>query len=203
MNRKLIIAVLGTLLVLAIVTMSKAADFSADLVQNMGSVQMKGKINISGANARTEAQMGSQKLLTIVRGDRGVVYLVNPAGKSYSEMRIPKQRQAYDVALTEKKLASMATIKKLGSEKVNGYVCEKTLFTFKDKKRGTMTTWVSKKLGYPVKTETISTAGKFAIQLNNIKIGKQPASLFEVPSGFKKTVMQRPVALPQGTQPNK
>jgi len=199
----MIYAALCALVMLAFGTMSGAADFSADMVQSMGNVQVKGKINISGAKARIETQMGPQKQVTIVRGEEGVVYVINPEGKFYSEMRVPKQKSAYDAEAAEKQLATMAKIEKLGSETVNGYLCDKTLFKFKDKKRGTMTTWVSKKLAYPVKTETVSANGKFGIQLNNIKMGKQDASLFTVPKGFKKQTLQRPMMPPNGNKPGK
>ena len=33
-------------------------------------------------------------------------------------------------------------------------------------------------------------------ELKNIKVGKQPASLFEVPKGYKKVQMQMPKGMP-------
>ena len=73
-----------------------------------------------------------------------------------------------------------ATCKKVGTETVNGRVCDKWVTTDKN---GTSTAWIDQKLWYPIKAQ--SSSGE-TLELTNVKEGRQDASLFQPPAGYQK-----------------
>ena len=72
------------------------------------------------------------------------------------------------------------TCHKVGNETVNGRSTVKFEGTNSRGEAGTM--WIDPKLRFPVKWEGKNSSG----ELRNIQEGSQPASLFEVPSGYTK-----------------
>ncbi len=80
--------------------------------------------------------------------------------------------------------------KKTGTESVGDYKCDVYEGSYKyaeDKPALSMKLWYSPKLDYQVKSEIQLPApmtGNAVSTLENIKIGPQPDSLFEVPAGF-------------------
>ena len=79
-----------------------------------------------------------------------------------------------------------AQIKRVGTETVKGYKCDKYLFTFKNKEMGTMTQWFAIKLGYPIKIiNTSDMMGEAITELQNIKKASVRDDLFIVPSDYK------------------
>ena len=75
------------------------------------------------------------------------------------------------------------TCHKVGNETVNGRSTVKYEGT--NSKGETGTVWLDPKLRFPVKWQDKSGGG----ELRNIQEGSQPASLFEIPSGYKKFEM--------------
>jgi hypothetical protein len=73
-----------------------------------------------------------------------------------------------------------ATCKNLGVEQVNGRSCDHWQITHKDGK--VTNTWIDQKLHFPIK----SVSDDSTWQLTNIKEGEPSASLFEIPSGYRK-----------------
>jgi hypothetical protein len=79
-----------------------------------------------------------------------------------------------------------AQIKRVGTETVKGYKCDKYLFTFKNKEMGTMTQWFAIKLGYPIKIINKSDMmGEVITELQNIKKASVRDDLFIVPSDYQ------------------
>jgi hypothetical protein len=72
------------------------------------------------------------------------------------------------------------TCKNVGVEEVNGRSCDHWQMT--DKNGKVTNTWIDRKLHFPIKSVSEDTT----YQLTNIKEGDQPASLFEIPSGYQK-----------------
>ena len=83
------------------------------------------------------------------------------------------------------------TCHKVGSETVNGRSTVKYEGTNAKGESGTI--WLDPKLRFPVKWQGKSGAG----ELRNIQEGSQPASLFEVPSDYKKFDMGKMTQRPQ------
>ena len=162
-----------------------AAEFSADMVHKFGGMTKEGKIYVKGKNMRMEGAMGQGT--TIVNGETGTVWVLQPEQKMYMEMK--KGAQTAPPAESDEELAKIADKKFLGTETVNGYQCEKNLYTYRDKSLGTMTQWYSKKLGYLVKMIHSSAQGETTFEYRNIKEGGVADSLFQVPAGYTKMEM--------------
>lgn len=81
------------------------------------------------------------------------------------------------------------TCRKVGSETVNGRNTIKYEGTSADGQPSTV--WLDTKLDFPIKWQQTNSSG----ELQNIKEGSQPASLFEIPAGYQK--MEMPMGMPQ------
>jgi outer membrane lipoprotein-sorting protein len=162
-----------------------AAEFSADMVHKFGTMTKEGKIYVKGKKMRLEGGMGQGP--TIVNGETGTVCVLQPEQKMYMEMKgSTKETQPMQA---EEDLAKLGQWKDLGTETVNGYQCDKKLFTYYDKAKGTMTQWFSPKLQYPIKMVHSSPQGETTVEYRNIKEGGVADSLFQVPAGYTKMEM--------------
>lgn len=98
-----------------------------------GSGIMKGQISSVGTRAEVEAkvtQMGEMpvKLTMIMKfSNPAVVYMLNDAAKTYVEINVNDVGNA-----AKNRPDKVYTVKKLGKEKVAGYVCEHLLLTAQD-----------------------------------------------------------------------
>jgi len=156
-------------------------QFSADMVQNAG-----------GKTSKMRYFQGDQKLRMEMKSDDGQsatsiidikarrMLQLMPEEKMYMEMPLGGQFTAW--AADEKTQNEYYDMKPAGTETINGYLCDK--YNLIPKKQGLekSTTWISRKLGYPIKTVSAS----HSMELTNIREGAQPASLFEVPKGYQK-----------------
>jgi outer membrane lipoprotein-sorting protein len=156
-------------------------EFSATVTKCVAGKTIVGKTFISRNKMRDESKTGEKAGATIIRMDKGVTWVLME-NRQYMEMAGMDNQ---DLKLMEKESEQKFIIKSLGNEKVNGYLCEKKQYIDKEKKTGVTTMWYSPKLKYMVKNEHAQD-GKlnFKMELSDIKEGKQPASLFEVPAGY-------------------
>jgi outer membrane lipoprotein-sorting protein len=84
---------------------------------------------------------------------------------------------------------------------VKGYKCDKYLFTFSDKKMGTMTQWFSIKLGYPIKTVNKSDMmGEVITELHNIQKTSIQDDLFKIPPDYREMPYQQMLPMPGQNQ---
>ena len=173
--------------VLAFSGMTFAAEFTADLIQKRQGIEMKGKIYVKGEKMRMDMTMEGEKTSTITRIDKKIVWIIKHEDKMYMEM--PSMVGTLQVSKIDEDLKKIADKKKVGTEKVNGYKCDKYLITYKDKSMGKMTQWISKKLNYPIKMVYHSSYGDMYTEYKNIKEGKVKDSVFEIPKGYEKISM--------------
>jgi outer membrane lipoprotein-sorting protein len=173
--------------------LASAAEFSADMVHKFGEMTKEGKIYVKGKKMRMEGAAAGHGI-TIMNEDTGVAWVLQPGQKTYLEMKRGAQ-MAGPAQSDEQELAKIADKKFLGTETVNGYQCEKYLYTYHDKSLGTLTQWYSKKLGCPIKMVQSSSRGQSSFEYRNIKEGGVTDSLFQVPAGYTK--MEMP-AMPPG-----
>jgi hypothetical protein len=106
---------------------------------------------------------------------------------------MPQQKMYMVQKLDPKQVVSMSgrvpgEIKreKMGSEKVNGIMCDKYKVTYKPADKApemSVFQWMSKD-NMPIKSAAID--GSWSSEMKNVKIGAQPAKLFELPDGYKK-----------------
>lgn len=165
-----------------------AAEFSADAITTVAGHVMRGKVYVKGNNMRQEITAGGMTTITILRPDKRVMWHLQPAQKTYMEMAGSKMKGSYGPGW-EKEIEKLAVRKSLGTEMMNGQLCDKAFYTYRDKTMGTMTLWVSKRLKFPVKMVGKSSQGSMTMEHKNIKETKLPNSLFEVPAGYKKMAM--------------
>lgn len=161
--------------------LAAGAQFSADMVQKA-----------SGQTHTMRYYQGDQKMRTEMKTEDGrqavsimdlkarKMYTLMPEEKMYMEIPLGGDTAAW--AADDKTREEYYEMKKVGTETVNGYVCDK--YTLIPKKQGLekSITWISQKLGYPIK----SVGQSYSMELINIKEGTQPAALFTIPKGYQK-----------------
>lgn len=159
---------------------AQAAEFSADMVMKAPDGSgMTGKVFVKGQKIRQEMTQDGETVITILRLDRKLSWVLMPEEKAYMEMKM--RESAEDPSLVEK--ADPTKVRRLGKETVNGFVCEKVQVTDK----GTVVTqWLSTELGWPIKGEVKAPEGVSTHEYKNIRKGGVSDALFEVPSGYQK-----------------
>jgi Domain of unknown function (DUF4412) len=191
MMRRFVYTLLAGFIVLVCVLsfseMTFAAEFTADSIQKQHDMEMKGKIYVKGEKMRMDMTKEGEKTSTITRIDKKVIWIINHGDKMYMEM--PAMVDTLQASKIDVDLTKIADKKKVGTEKVNGYKCDKYLITYKDKSMGTMTQWISKKLNYPIKMVYHSSYGDMYTNYKNIKEGRVKNSVFEIPKDYKKMTM--------------
>jgi outer membrane lipoprotein-sorting protein len=182
--------------VLALAPMAQAQmpqPFSADMVMTPGRGQadsMTGKVYFSGQKFRMDMSARGHESTILSDTANKVGYMIMPQQKMYMEMRQDGMMgrrgpdlKAYD-ASNPCANEDGATCKKVGTEMVNGRMCDKWEVT-----KGaevTRTLWIDKSSHIPIKT---ALRDGTVVEFKNIKEGPQPASLFEIPAGYQKMDM--------------
>ncbi|MBU0671910.1 MAG: DUF4412 domain-containing protein [Candidatus Margulisbacteria bacterium] len=192
MARKLL-AVLLVLSVLVIGILGCATkpgvpkQFSAENVMKAGERTMTSILYFGGDKWRVESQVFGQNSIVIVRTDKKVMWNLMPDKKMYMEMKLdPKQAISNGM-----KFPGEIKRKKVGSGQVNGIACDKYEITYKPNEKSpeaSVYQWLSKD-NVPVKTTAID--GSWSSEYKNIKVGRQPDPLFNLPAGYKKFAMPK------------
>lgn len=159
-----------------------AADFTADMVTEFGKTTIPGKLYVSGANWRQEASINGKQQIIIARGKS--VYIMDPASKQYATKE--SSDNPWSASSMTRVLSGGMNKKSGGKQRVNGIVCDKYVYTSRDGKPGTITQYAAKELDLSVRVEMKSEKGTLSIDFKNIKKGPSPASLFQLPKGYKK-----------------
>jgi hypothetical protein len=171
-------------LLLGIYPSAFGAEFSADMVQLVGGVTRTGRYYMGNQKMRTETTNDKGVMVaTIIDVNAKKMFQLNPSEKMYMEM--PMGGDLGSWAGDEKTVNEYYEKKHVGSETVNGYACDKYELMPKKQGLGKSTTWIAKKLGFPIKT----TGTNYSMELKNIRTGSQPDELFAVPDGYEKVSM--------------
>jgi outer membrane lipoprotein-sorting protein len=174
---------------------AKVPQFSADMVitgaKGLDSSGATGKLYYGGTRIRMDMASAGHQSTVITDLPSKTSYVVMPAQHMYMEQKASNtlgrrsgpEWKAYD---PENPCANQegTTCKKVGSESVNGRMCDKWLIT--DKNNKTSTVWIDQKNHIPIKTLTADGA---TMEFKNIQEGTQNSSLFEIPSGYTKLDM--------------
>jgi hypothetical protein len=162
-------------------------QFSADQVMTVGGRQMNSRLYVDGTNLRTEMIMeGAGNMASIVNGEKQVIWMLMP-GNMYMEKSVASDDDPFRA---RRGRVTTATASMVGTEKINGQECDK--FRLKGTQQE-MYLYTQLKTGFPVLMVTGDQSVK--IEWKNVKPGPQPASLFQLPAGYKKLSMP---ALPGG-----
>lgn len=169
-----------------------AIEFSADTVTTTGQHTMSGKIFFSDDKFRMDIN-APQTMTMITRQDKKVIWNIMHDQKMYMEMPIREENKPR----VNKEFEGEIERKLLGKETIDGHPTEKYLITYKvENSTQQVYQWWATDINFPVKTEAVN--GEWKQEYRNLKMGKQPDSLFEVPSGYKKFDMPGGMMMPGG-----
>ena len=174
-------------------SLAQAAEFTATFITKAGGMEIPGKVYVKGKKVRNEVQTQGQNIAHIIRPDKNLFWLVMPQQKAYMEMPITQEIQQKILSLSDKQKAEM---KKIGTETVNNYVCDKYESTMPPKGGSRkLYIWVATELGIPIKM--VAQDGSVSMEYTDIKTGELADSLFEPPQGYQK--MKMPFSMPPMT----
>ena len=182
---------------------AEASEFLADVVMKGGMTSGDGKVWVKGNKSRQEMGSQTEKMILIMDMDQGYHWTLMPDMKMYLKTKVPAKGKGFHpesfVGMAPGQLD--AEIKRIGTEMVKGYKCDKYLFTFSDKKMGTMTQWFSNKLGYPIKTVNKSDMmGEVITELHNIQKTSIQDDLFKIPPEYREMPSQQMLPMPGQNQ---
>jgi len=164
-----------------------AEEFSGDMVTMMTGMSITAKIYYKDFHTSRSEAMG---MITITNGENA--YQIVESTKKYVAMDVEEYKQQNPMADADslEEFVDNNDMKKVGTEEVDGYKCdvyEGNITYDVNQAPLAMKFWYSSKLDYPIKTETQlppPMSGMAVSTLQNINIGKQPDSLFEIPAGY-------------------
>jgi hypothetical protein len=175
-----------------------AQEFSADLVNTKsGSPRTVGKLYVGKDQARFEAQDSeAQGGVALMNFTTHIPDILVPQRQMYIEMPMQMQGRRQPFAFfrptdpdnaCEEWLKTAAkpgsTCHRIGPDVLDGRATTKYEGTSREGDSGTV--WVDTKLRFALKWQDKDGA----VQLQNIKEGSQPDSLFEIPAGYQKMDM--------------
>ena len=163
-------------------------EYSADSYMESAETIQKGTVHSAPGKERREYDVDGNKSVMIMRRDKSVTWILQPEAKTYMEMKMPKEGRKDDISAYK---IDQTTV---GPETVNGVKTTKSKIIMAgpngDKLAGFY--WTTKE-GIVVKMDAIAvdknSKERFKTELKNLKVGKQAASLFEVPSDYEKMDM--------------
>lgn len=176
---------LGFLLALA--TVSPAAEFSAQAVTRTAMGEMTGTVFFKGENIRQEINLQGVPAVAILRGAEKKLWVIMPANRTYLEM--PFTEEGVPGLLTLPR--GNENMRLLGQETVNGYLCDKYASSLTIQGRTLpQTVWVARDLKVPIKM--MSADGSLAAEFKNIRPEKLDHTLFLLPAGYERMSLQGP-----------
>lgn len=191
---------------------SISRSFSADQVRSDAKGTKTRKVHGTEKAMRLEDESGEAWSIDITRFDRKVIWGLNPNGKTYYEMSnwgVVEHfgREAWFITISDENsfvqlmsgfgvgVGELARAmgkenrvqrESLGTEQVGPYQCEKSRISvvYKDRVFSSLE-WASKELdGFVVKRQ--GEKGDWSTEYQNVQLGSQDPSLFEVPSDYTK-----------------
>ncbi|MCO5061053.1 MAG: DUF4412 domain-containing protein [Kiritimatiellae bacterium] len=158
-----------------------AEQFSADQEMKMDGTTITAKINVDNGNVRSEMPMPDANMpsISIVNKSKRALYIIMP-NRMYMEKSLEQ-----DDDLVRSAWANPEHLKPEGTEAVEGVKCEKYRMESDGK---TYFFFINAKNGAPVRM--VGENSDLQINWKNVKLGPQPADLFEPPAGYTKFGMQ-------------
>jgi hypothetical protein len=177
-------------------------QFSADVVNPRGTLD---KLYVGAGKIRVESSQGQQVFIGIVDLTTQNVLVLDPSQKTYREAKSPGMAATFRLLqpidpgnpcpqlLQIIRGASPGTrlklleCKNVGGETVNGRNTVKWVGTTQEPPAPPRTgyVWIDPSLHFILRAQDADGSGLF--ELRDIKEGPQPANLFEIPPGYRKT----------------
>lgn len=182
-NRVKLMSLAMSVFIFLLATIVMAEDFSADIVSTTKEGTFKGKIFVSQDKVRMEIS----ESISITRMDKQVIWILMPVEKIYMEQPFDPGK----VVATSEKINGEIERKLIGQETIDGRMTDKYQIVYNaNGKTETMFQWLAVGLSIPVKTAAADNS--WTTEYKNIKTGKQPDSLFEIPAEYQKFSNQMP-----------
>lgn len=163
-------------------------EYSADSYLETSAAVMEGPAYFAPGKERREYVMDGITMVNITRRDQNVIWSLMPEDKTYMEIKPSEDNSSTDLS------GYQIEQTRVGPETVNGVKTTKNKIIMtgpKGQKMGGFM-WVTAE-GIVVKMDAIAVDKKskerFKTELKNLKIGRQDASLFEIPKDFTKMDM--------------
>lgn len=172
----------GLLLALVLPMNLFGAEFSAKMVLKQQGRIMPGRIYIKDGKMRQEFLDEEGHTVTIVRKDKGRVWVIMPFEKKYVEMPLGVNLPGQFLQIPPEAVSK----RRVCSEEMCGYQVDRIEVTLPRGKRGLLrqTYWVALKLGLPIKT--VCAERQYSIEYREIRERQLEDRLFEVPPDCKK-----------------
>ncbi len=156
-----------------------ALDFSADMTSTADGARINGgKIFVADKKVRIEMPGGT---VSIARMDKGVAWIIMPDQKIFMEQ--PIDPQTLSGAL--EKMPGETERTSLGPDTIDGRPVIKYRVVYKlPNGQHSMLQWIDNASAVPLKTS--SEDGAWSTEYKNLIVGRQEASLFELPEGYSK-----------------
>lgn len=154
----------------------KLKEFSAQqVIKGPDGQEIVQMVYYAPKKMRFEQQTPVGKTVTIMRADKGVMWIINPDGQTYMEMKLDQDAMDAKSGIIRPETAGL---KKVGSDSVEGFSCTKY-----EVPHGGGTVCMAEGVEVALKLEAPDGTTIF---LRDIKTGGLDDSLFEIPEGLKK-----------------
>jgi hypothetical protein len=168
-----------------------AETLNAPMQFNLLDGKMRGEIDVAKLKSKdlpefaaTAAKsVGMDKVVTLVRPDKGESYLLYPAFQACVVAPI----DAEDLAALKKPAKLQKT--PLGREMLDGQDCvrNRVIVTEADGSKHEVIVWSATRLkGFPVRIKTVDKTGTIFMHFRQVKFEKPDAKLFDLPAGTTK-----------------
>ncbi len=163
-------------------------EYSADQVIEAEDGAMKTRVFYTPTKDRREMNQDGQNMIMITRYDKKVAWTVMPEEHMYMEAALKPSTDKTDMSAYKIEQTPM------GQETVNGQSMNKSkiLMTHSSGSKMGGFMWTTKE-GIMAKIDALAvekgSKDRFKMEQTNIKVGKQPADLFELPRGVEKMDM--------------
>jgi hypothetical protein len=137
--------------------------------------------NMPPGTADQLKQMGMAQVISIIRPDKNLAYVVYPGQKAL--MSVPLPKETADAATNAGKLTKTS----LGNETVDGHPCTKNKVVLTDDagKPVEATTWNASDLkDFPVQIQTSEKESTSLMRFSQVQFTKPDAQQFEPPAGY-------------------
>jgi hypothetical protein len=165
-------------------------EYSADQSMETAETSMAGKVYVTPSKERREMNVSGETVTMIMRRDKKIAWTLMPSEQMYMEMSFNDAAQQsgnldnYKVEMTA-----------MGSENINGVNCEKSKIVMTKLDDGTKMGgfWWMTKDNIMMKMDMLAidkgNKMRIKLELNNLKVGKQNPTQFEIPAGYSKMGM--------------
>ena len=189
MYKTALMVLIGMLFVSFTTVWGGEVEYSADSSVETADGVMNGTVYVAPGKERREYVQDGEKSVMIMRHDKKVMWMLQPEDKTHMEMKLSQGGGRKDDISAYK--IDHTTV---GPDTVNGIKTTKSKLIMigpkGDKLGGFM--WATKE-GIAVKMDAIAvdkdSKERFKTELKNLKVGRQDASLFEIPADYSKMDM--------------